>query len=82
MKQVWKTLMIIGYVLMGLFAINFFYVGTLYAIRHEGWFFIYNPMLGSHTNSQLALQIVESVVLMLVGWGIISISRKRLKLAG
>lgn len=81
MKKVWKALMIAGYILMGLFVVNFFYVSVLYAIRHEGWFFLYNPTLGSHTNSQLALQIVESVILMLIAWGIITISKKRLRAA-
>lgn len=81
MNKVWKTLMIAGYVLMSLFAVNFFYVSILYAIRHEGWFFIYNPTLGSHTNAALLIQIVWSIILMLIAWAIISISKKRLKVA-
>jgi len=79
MQKVWKSLMIAGYVLPGVFVVNFLYVGTLYAIRHQGWFFIYNPNLGSHTNSQLALQIVESIILMFIAWGIIAISKRKPK---
>jgi len=79
LKTLWKALKVIGYIICGIFTVNFFYVGILYAIRHEGWFIIYNPTLGSHTNSELAWQIVYSVILLLLGWGLISLSKKKLK---
>jgi len=73
--------MIIGYVLMGLFGVNLLYVLIPYLIRHDGMFFLYNPNFGRYTNSQLALQIIESVILMLIAWGIVAISKKRLRVA-
>jgi hypothetical protein len=73
---------VIGYVFLGIFGINLLYVMVLYSIRHEGWFFIYNPNLGSHSNAELAWQIIGSMVVILIAWAIISVSKKRLKKGG
>ena len=81
MKTPWKVLKVVGYIIAGVFGINLLYVLFIYAVRHEGWFFIYNPTFGSHSNSELAWQVIYSVILLLLGWGLISLSRKKLKSA-
>jgi len=78
-KALWKTLKIAGYIILGVFGINLLYVLFLYAVRHEGWLFIYNPSFGRHSNAALAWQIVYSVILILVAWGVISLSKRKLK---
>jgi hypothetical protein len=78
-KIPWKALKVIGYIICGLFGVNLLYVLFLYAVRHEGWLFIYNPNFGNHTNSELAWQIIYSIILLLLGWGLISLSKKKLK---
>lgn len=79
METVWKTLKITGYILLTIFGINLAYVSILYAIRHEDWFFIYNPDLGIHSNAILAWQILWSIILALISFAIVSISKSRLK---
>jgi len=79
MKTVWKTLKIIGYILLTIFGINLAYVSILYAIRHEGWFFIYNPNLGIHSNAVLGWQILWSIILALISLAIVSLSKSRLR---
>jgi len=68
-----------GYIIAGVFSVNLLYALFTYAVRHEGWFFTYNANFGWHTNSELAWQTVYSVILLLLGWGLISLSRKKLK---
>ena len=79
MKTLWRVLKVVGYIIGGIFAVNLLYVFFIYAVRHEGWFFIHNPTFGSHSNSDLAWQIIWSIILVLLGWGLISLSRKKLK---
>ena len=79
MKRVWKTLMIMGYVLAGLFSINLLYVLVLYGIRHDGWFFIYNPNFGPHSNATLAWQIIWSVILLLIASAVVGLSKRKVK---
>jgi len=78
-KTPWKVLKVVGYIISGVFGINLLYAMFIYAVRHEDWFFIYNPNFGPHTNSELAWQIIYSVILLLLGWGLISLSKKKLK---
>lgn len=79
MKATWKILKVVGYIIAGVFGINLLYVLFAYGVRHEGWLFIFNPTFGSHSNSELAWQIIYSVALVLLGWGLISLSKRRLK---
>jgi len=79
MYKIWKGLMIVGYILLGLFGINLIYVLVIYAIRHENWFLIYNPNFGPHTNPELAWQIIWSIVLSLIAWTVVTLSKRRLK---
>lgn len=79
MKALWKTLKVVGYIILGVFGINLLYVLFLYAVRHEGWFFIYNPNFGHHSNAELGWQIIWSTILILVAWGLISLARRKLK---
>jgi len=78
-KALWKTLKVVGYIILGVFGINLLYVLFLYAVRHEGWFFIYNPNFGHHSNAELGWQIIWSTILILVAWGLISLARRKLK---
>ena len=80
-KKLWKIFMVLGYILLGIFGVNLLYVLILYAIRHEGWLMIYNPNFGPHTNPELAWQIIWSIVLILISYAIVTISKKRLKIA-
>ena len=75
----WKILKVIGYIIFGIFGINLLYVLFLYAVRHEGMFFIYNPNLGRHSNAELGWQILYSVVVLLIAWGLISLAKKKIK---
>lgn len=79
-KTPWNILKIAGYIIAGIFGINLLYVLFVYSIRHEGWF-LYNPTFGSHSNAELAWQIVYSLIVILISWGIISLSKKKLKSA-
>lgn len=79
MKALWKTLKVIGYIILGVFGINLLYVLFIYVVRHEGWFFIYNPNLGHHSNAELGWQILWSVIVALAAWGLISLSKKKIK---
>ena len=79
MKALWKTLKVIGYIILGLFGVNLLYVLFLYAVRHEGWFFLYDPNFGRHSNAELGWQILSSTIVVLVAWGLISLSKKKLK---
>jgi heme/copper-type cytochrome/quinol oxidase subunit 2 len=81
MKNLWKILKIIGYIIAGIFGINLLYVLFIYGVRHEDWFFIYNPNFGHHSNAELAWQIIYSVIVVLIAWGLISLSKKKLKSA-
>jgi hypothetical protein len=75
----WKILKIAGYVLIGVYGIDLLYALVLYGIRHEGWFFLYNPNFGSHSNSELAWRILWSTIVILAGWGLTVLSRRKLK---
>ena len=71
--------MIAGYVLLGLFGINLLYTLFVYAVRHDGWFVVYNPDFGSHTNAELGFQIVWSIILILIAWAVVALSRRKMK---
>jgi hypothetical protein len=79
MKTLWKALKVVGYIILGIFGINLCYAMVLFSIRHEGWFFIYNPNIGSHTNAELAWQIFYSLAVVLIAWGLISLAKRKLK---
>lgn len=78
-KTGWKALKIVGYIILGVFGINLLYVLILYAVRYEGWFFIYNPNLGYHSNTELGWQIIWSIIVVLIAWGLISLAKRKLK---
>ena len=82
MKTFWKALKIIGYIIFGVFGVNLLYVLFLYVVRHEGMFFLYNPDFGSHSNASLGWQIIWSVIVVLISWGLISLSKRKLKSIG
>ena len=81
MKIVWKILKVVGYILAGIYGINLLYVLFLYAVRHEDWFFLYNPNFGRHSNIDLGWQILWSTIVILIAWGLISLSKRKLKRA-
>jgi len=82
MKTPWKVLKVVGYIVAGVFGINLLYASFIYAVRHEGWFPIYNPTFSSHSNSELAWQAIYSIIPVLLSWGLISLSNKKLKSVG
>ncbi|MDO9334698.1 MAG: hypothetical protein Q7T57_09290 [Dehalococcoidales bacterium] len=79
----WKILKILGYIIAIIFGVNLVYCGLPYMIRHEDWFFIYNPtfnLFGKYrTNEVLAWQILYSIILLILGGILISIADKKLK---
>ena len=79
MKRGWKILKVVGYILAGIFGINLLYVLFLYAVRHENWFFLYDPNFGRHSNVELGWQILWSTIVILIAWGLVSLSKKKLK---
>lgn len=79
MKTGWKIIKVVGYIILGVFGINLLYVLFLYAVRHEGWFFLYDPNFGHHSNAELGWQILWSTIVVLVAWGVISLSKRKLK---
>jgi hypothetical protein len=79
MKILWRVLKVIGYIICGVFTVNLLYALFISNIRQEDLSFIYNPSFGWHTNSELVWQIIYSIVFLLIGWGLISLSRKKLK---
>jgi len=78
-KTLWKAFKIVGYIILGIFGVNLGYVLFLYSVRHEGWSCMYNPNLGSHTNVELAWQIIWSIIAVALSMGLIHLSKKKLK---
>ena len=79
MRILWKSLKIIGYIICGVFSVNLLYTMFVYAVRHEDWFFIYNPNFGPHSNAELGWQILWSTIVVLVAWGLIKLAKRKLK---
>ena len=71
----WKILKVVGYIIAGVFTVNLLYALFIYNTGHEDWTLIYNPGLGSGT----AWQIIYSIILLLIAWGLISLSKKKLR---
>jgi len=81
-KIFWNGLKVLGYIISAIFGFNLIYCMLIFGVRHEGWFFIYNPtftLFGIyHSNSDLAWQILSSTVILLVAVGLLSLSNKKL----
>jgi len=74
-KILWKALKVIGYIICGVFTVNLLYALFTYNMGHEHWTLIYNPGIGSGT----AWQIIYSIAFLLIGWGLIELSKRKLK---
>lgn len=77
MKKVFRGILkVAGYIIGAIYTVNLLISLVSYSIRHDGWYFIYNPNFGRLSNSDLAWQIVISFIFIMLAWGLITVSKK------